>query len=105
MTSDDPAPSTQGDASRPGAPRPGASRPDAAPRAGSRLPGRDARRGLALVMAGASGVGKGTIREAALPQMGEVRFSVSATTRKRRPGEIDGVQYHFLDGARFRAMI
>ncbi len=75
----------------------------------SEKPRRDAprrdRRGLALVMAGASGVGKGTIREEAVPRMGDVAFSVSATTRPRRPGETDGLQYRFLSEAAFRETI
>lgn len=51
-----------------------------------------------LVICGPSGVGKGTLIEkikAALP--GKFGFSVSHTTRKPRPGEVDGISYHFTD--------
>jgi guanylate kinase len=63
------------------------------------------RRGIAFVMTGASGVGKDTIRRAAVPALGELFYSVSATTRERRPGEEHGVQYYFLDRPRFERMI
>lgn len=63
------------------------------------------RRGIPFVMTGASGVGKDTIRRAALPEVGEVTYSISATTRARRAGEEEGVQYHFLSRARFEEMI
>ncbi len=63
------------------------------------------RRGIPFVMTGASGVGKDTIRREAVPGLGDLVYSVSATTRARRQGERDGVQYHFLDRDRFRAMI
>ncbi len=61
--------------------------------------------GLLVVIAGPSGVGKGTVHErvrAALP--GSV-LSVSVTTRAPRPGEVDGVDYHFVDAARFQELI
>lgn len=63
------------------------------------------RRGILFVMTGASGVGKDTIRQAALPDLGEVYYSISATTRERRPGETHGKQYLFHDKAAFEAMI
>ena len=56
-------------------------------------------------MTGASGVGKGTIRHAAIPDLGEIHYSISATTRLRREGEFDGVDYHFLDRSAFRALL
>ncbi len=61
--------------------------------------------GILFVMTGASGVGKGTIRQAAVPDLGDIHYSISATTRPRREGEVDGVDYHFLDMAAFRAML
>ena len=67
--------------------------------------GTPGRRGIAFVMTGASGVGKDTIRRAALPALGEVFYSISATTRARRPGEVDGRNYYFLDKGRFESMI
>ena len=60
-----------------------------------------ASRGILFVLTGASGVGKGTVRHAAVPALGDVHYSVSATTRQRREGEIDGVHYHFYDVATF----
>jgi Guanylate kinase len=63
----------------------------------SETPSDTLRRGIPFVMTGASGVGKDTIRRDAVPHLGDVVYSVSATTRGRRPGEMDGVQYHFLD--------
>jgi len=60
--------------------------------------------GILFVMTGASGVGKGTIRQAAMPALGSVHYSVSATTRPRREGEVDGVHYHFYDRATFERL-
>jgi len=56
-------------------------------------------------MTGASGVGKDTIRREAVPGLGDLYYSVSATTRAQRPGETDGVQYRFLEVDAFRALI
>lgn len=56
-------------------------------------------------MTGASGVGKDTIRREAVPALGELFYSVSATTRAQRPGEQHGVQYYFLGTERFESMI
>ncbi len=64
-----------------------------------------ARRGIPFVMTGASGVGKESLRREAAPALDDLTFSISATTRALRPGETDGVQYHFLTPARFEALI
>ena len=66
---------------------------------------RRRRRGILFVMTGASGVGKGTLRRAAAEDLRDVVYSVSATTRARRPGEIEGVDYHFLGRPAFERMI
>ena len=58
-------------------------------------------RGLLLVVSGPSGVGKGTLLNLLLSQRGDCVFSVSATTRAPRPGEIDKTHYYFLDGSVF----
>ena len=58
-----------------------------------------------LVLAAPSGAGKTTIARALRERRGDVVFSVSATTRRPRPGERDGVDYHFVDHAEFRRMI
>lgn len=63
------------------------------------------RRGIPLVMTGASGVGKDSIRRAVLPKLTNLFYSISATTRRRRPGEVSGRQYYFLDRAAFELMI
>ncbi len=57
------------------------------------------------VLSGPSGVGKSSVL-AELRRMGpDVHFSVSVTTRKPRPGEVDGVHYHFVDVPEFRKMV
>lgn len=61
-------------------------------------------RGTMLIVSGPSGSGKSTICKRLLADS-RVEFSVSATTRAPRPGEVDGREYHFLDKARFRAEI
>jgi guanylate kinase len=54
-----------------------------------------------FVITGPSGVGKGTLIRSLLDRVPELELSVSATTRVPRPGEEDGVAYHFLDRAEF----
>jgi guanylate kinase len=54
-----------------------------------------------FVITGPSGVGKGTLIRTLLERLPELELSVSATTRAPRPGEEDGVDYHFLDDADF----
>jgi guanylate kinase len=54
-----------------------------------------------LVITGPSGVGKGTLIRSLLERIPEVELAVSATTREPRPGERDGVDYHFLTDAEF----
>lgn len=57
------------------------------------------------VVSGPSGVGKSSVLDELRRQSSGVYFSVSATTREPRPGEIDGVQYHFVSVAEFERMI
>lgn len=66
--------------------------------------GSENSKGLVLVVSGPAGSGKGTI-DGALVDSGDFAFSVSATTRAPRPGEIDGRHYHFIDRAAFERMI
>ena len=54
-----------------------------------------------FVITGPSGVGKGTLIRTLLERIPELELSVSATTRAPRPGEADGVDYHFLSEAAF----
>jgi guanylate kinase len=73
--------------------------------ASHRQPNAIARRGLMLVLSSPSGAGKTTLSRKLLASDPDVQLSVSVTTRKQRPGEIDGRDYHFLDPARFDAMV
>lgn len=61
--------------------------------------------GRLFVISAPSGTGKTTVLKALLRQRPELMMSVSCTTRTPRPGEQDGVDYHFLDDASFRKMI
>ena len=63
------------------------------------------RRNRLVVLAGPTAVGKGTVAAAVRDDHPEVWISVSATTRPPRPGEIDGVHYHFVSDADFDQMI
>jgi guanylate kinase len=54
-----------------------------------------------FVITGPSGVGKGTLIRGLMERLGELELSVSATTRPPRPGERDGVDYHFLTPEEF----
>ena len=60
--------------------------------------------GKLIVLTGPSGVGKGTLLKRLLKQRPELCLSISATTRKPRPGEKDGEHYWFVDGATFSRM-
>ncbi|NBB71455.1 MAG: guanylate kinase [Alphaproteobacteria bacterium] len=62
------------------------------------------RRGLMLVLSSPSGAGKTTLARALLASDPNLSLSVSVTTRQPRPGERDGVDYHFIDDARFHAL-
>ena len=57
------------------------------------------------VLAGPTAVGKGTVSADIRARYPEVWLSVSATTRQRRPGEVDGVHYHFVTPDRFDEMV
>lgn len=60
---------------------------------------------FALTLCAPSGAGKTTVCRALLDGSDDLLFSVSATTRPARPDERDGIDYHFVDRATFRAMI
>ena len=61
--------------------------------------------GKLIVISGASGVGKGTVVKKMMARRKDLYFSVSATTRPPRPGEVDGKDYYFVTRERFQEMI
>ena len=61
--------------------------------------------GKLIVICGASGVGKGTVVKKMMARRKDLYFSVSATTRPPRPGEVDGKDYYFVTRERFQEMI
>jgi guanylate kinase len=63
------------------------------------------RRGLMLVLSSPSGAGKTSISRALLARDPLLQMSVSATTRPKRPGEVPGVDYHFVDATEFNLMV
>ena len=62
-------------------------------------------KGKTFIISGPSGVGKSTVLKELFEDRDDLYFSVSATTRTPRPGEVDGVHYHFTDVDHFRKMI
>ena len=62
-------------------------------------------RGKLIVVSGFSGSGKGTLMNEMMKRHDNYALSVSATTRKPRPGEVDGVSYFFVTDDEFRRMI
>ncbi|MEV0033371.1 guanylate kinase [Nocardia sp. NPDC050793] len=63
------------------------------------------RKGRLVVLVGPSAVGKSTVVRCVRERLPELVFSVSATTRAPRPGEVDGLDYQFVSRERFDAMI
>jgi guanylate kinase len=63
------------------------------------------RRGLMFVLSSPSGAGKTTITRALLTNNPDLEISISATTRQRRPGEVDGQDYYFVDIPSFNGMV
>ena len=62
-------------------------------------------KGLLIVLSGPSGVGKGTVLKSVFERDSNLVYSVSCTTRKPRPGEIDGVHYYFITTDEFEENI
>lgn len=62
------------------------------------------RRGLMFVLSSPSGAGKSTLAGMLIAKVSGLRMSVSVTTRPKRPGEVDGQHYHFIDKAKFDSM-
>lgn len=65
----------------------------------------EAHKGILLVISGPSGTGKGTIIERLMQEDATLVFSVSATTRQPRPGEVDGVHYHFMTVEKYNELV
>jgi guanylate kinase len=63
------------------------------------------RRGVMLVLSSPSGAGKTTISRRLLGADQDLKLSVSVTTRAPRSGEVDGIDYHFIDRAKFDALV
>ncbi len=63
------------------------------------------KRGVLIVLSGPSGAGKSTVIAGMMKRRGDVRFSVSATTRPARPGETDGKDYFFLTREAFDELV
>ena len=63
------------------------------------------RKGKTFIICGPSGVGKGTVVARLMATNPNLYFSVSATTRDPRPGEVDGVHYHFLSKEKFQQWV
>jgi guanylate kinase len=61
--------------------------------------------GKLIVLTGPSGVGKGTLMRSLLQRHPELYYSVSATTRAPRPGEVDGKNYYFISRSKFEQLV
>ena len=62
-------------------------------------------KGRLIIISGPSGAGKGTVLAELFLRMPNIKYSVSATTRKARPGEVHGVQYYFISKEEFEERI
>ena len=65
----------------------------------------DQRRGLLIILSSPSGAGKSTLARKLIEWDPTLSFSVSATTRAPRDGEVDGTHYHFVDESQFKDMV
>lgn len=72
---------------------------------GGALPPHRVAQGCVVVLSGPSAVGKSSVVRRLRDEMPNLHFSVSATTRSPRPGEVDGVDYHFVSSEEFQRLI
>ena len=63
------------------------------------------KKGILIVISGFSGAGKGTVVKLLREMIPTLGFSVSATTRAPRPGEVDGVNYHYMSREDFKRLL
>ncbi|GLO65939.1 MULTISPECIES: guanylate kinase [Oceanobacillus] len=62
-------------------------------------------KGILFILSGPSGVGKGTVRKKLFEEETDLQYSISMTTRNRRPGEVDGVDYFYKTKEEFEQLI
>ncbi|MDR3279929.1 MAG: guanylate kinase [Synergistaceae bacterium] len=62
-------------------------------------------RGHLFILSGPAGAGKGTLRKILFQEIADLEFSVSCTTRKRRPGEVEGCDYYYVSHDDFKRML
>src|SRR5690625_4825502 len=62
-------------------------------------------KGILFILSGPSGVGKGTVRKNLFEQVTELKYSISMTTREKRPGEVDGVDYFYKTKEAYEKLI
>jgi len=79
--------------------------PGGGPDSSGGVPSQGARRGRVLVLSGPSAVGKSTVVRLLRERLPDLHFSVSATTRAPRPGEVDGVDYSFVSPEQFQRLV
>lgn len=62
-------------------------------------------KGILFILSGPSGVGKGTVRKELFDRKTDLRYSISMTTREKRPGEVEGVDYFYKTNPEFEKLI
>lgn len=62
-------------------------------------------KGILFILSGPSGVGKGTVRKRLFEKATDLQYSISMTTREKRPGEVDGVDYFYKSKEEFEELI
>jgi len=62
-------------------------------------------KGILFILSGPSGVGKGTVRKKLFEQKTDLKYSISTTTRQKRPGEVDGIDYFYKTREEFEQLI